>query len=52
MILQAMRRIQQRATLRLIADLIGRAAGRSISMEEAEGWTVYEFAEKQYQVLL
>ena len=49
---QAMRKIQQRVTLRLTADLIGRAAGRSISMEEAEGWTVYDFAEKQYQVFI
>ena len=45
-----MREIQQRSTLQMTADLIGRATGRSIKLEEALQWTVEEYSVIHYQV--
>ena len=47
--LQAMRLIQQHATLQMTADLIGRATHCAISLEEALQWTVHEFATVHYK---
>lgn len=49
MSLQAMRVIQQQYTLQLTADLIGKACGKAFSKEEAENWTVEEYATQHYQ---
>lgn len=47
-----MRLIQQRSTLQMTADLIGKAEGREITLEEAFQWTLEEFATKHYKVSL
>lgn len=44
-----MRIIQQRFTLKLTADLMGKAVGRSIPLAEAERWTIEEYAHVHYQ---
>ena len=50
--LQAMRVIQQRSTLQMTADLIGRASGKTIKLEEALQWSTEEFVAVHYQARL
>jgi len=45
-----MRVIQQRFTLQLTADLMGKAVGRTIPLEEAEEWTIEEYVHVHYKV--
>lgn len=41
--MQEIRGIQQCTVIGLLADLMGRAAGRKISVEEAQSWTLEEY---------